>query len=65
MEFTAIIYKGEKVYVAQCAEIDVTSQGKTIEEALANLKEAVELYLEEMGIPEPKDAIITRFAVSS
>jgi len=35
-------------------ELDVVSQGKTIEKALDNLKEAVELYIEEMGMP--KDA---------
>ena len=51
MEFTAIIKKGEKQFVALCSEIDVVSQGHTIEEALNNLKEAVELYIEEMGLP--------------
>ena len=52
MELTAIIKKGEKQYVALCPEVDVVSQGYTIEEALKNLKEAVELYIEEMGLPE-------------
>jgi len=52
MEFTAIIKKGEKQFVALCPELDVVSQGSTIEEALDNLKEAVELYIEEMGVPE-------------
>ena len=47
MELTAIIKKGEKQYVALCPEVDVVSQGYTIEEALKNLKEAVELYLED------------------
>ena len=45
--FTAIINQEEDIYVAKCAEIGTVSQGKTIEEALANLKEATELYLEE------------------
>lgn len=49
MELTAIIKKGEKQYVALCPEIDVVSQGHTIPESLKNLKEAVELYIEEMG----------------
>jgi len=49
---TAIIKKGEKQYVALCPELDVVSQGFTVEEALKNLKEAVELYIEEMGIPD-------------
>ena len=49
--FTAIIRKGEKQFVALCPEVDVVSQGKTAEKALENLKEAVELYIEEMGLP--------------
>ena len=52
MQFTVIIKKGEKQYVALCPEIDVVSQGYTIEEAITNLKEAVELYIGEMGVPE-------------
>ena len=47
MRFTAIITKEEKWYVAHCIELGVVSQGKTIEEAQMNLKEAVELYLED------------------
>ena len=66
MELTAIIRKGEKQFVALCPEVDVVSQGYTIEEAIKNLKEAVELYIEEMGLPEgikSNEAIIARFAV--
>ena len=66
MEFTAIIRKGEKQFVALCPEIDVVSQGYTIEEALENLKEAVELYIEEMGVPKEfkgQEAIIARFSL--
>ncbi|MBI4389269.1 MAG: type II toxin-antitoxin system HicB family antitoxin [Nitrospinae bacterium] len=47
--FTAVIGKEEKWYVAHCVELGVVSQGKTIEEAQANLREAVELYLESFG----------------
>jgi predicted RNase H-like HicB family nuclease len=47
MKFTGIITKEEKWYVAHCIELGVVSQGKTIDEAKANLKEAVELYLED------------------
>jgi predicted RNase H-like HicB family nuclease len=53
--FNAVITKEEKFYVARCIELGVVSQGKTIEEAQANLKEAVELYIESFGeddIPE-------------
>ena len=49
-KFTAVITKEGKWYVAHCVEIGVVSQGKTIEEAQSNLKEAVELYLESFGI---------------
>lgn len=52
MEFTAIIKKGEKQFVALCPELDVVSQGYTIEESIKHLKEACELYIEEMGVPE-------------
>ncbi|MBI4150922.1 type II toxin-antitoxin system HicB family antitoxin [Candidatus Woesearchaeota archaeon] len=45
--FTAFVHKEEDLYVAQCREVGTASQGKTIEEAVANLKEATELYLEE------------------
>jgi predicted RNase H-like HicB family nuclease len=44
--FNAVITKEEKWYVAHCVELGVVSQGKTIEEAQANLKEAVGLYNE-------------------
>ena len=50
MDLTAIIKKGEKQYIALCPELDVVSQGFTVEEALIHLKEAVELYIEEMGV---------------
>ena len=52
MDLTAIIKKGEKQFVALCPELDVASQGYTIEEAIKNLKEACELYIGEMGVPE-------------
>ncbi len=67
MELTAIIKKGEKQYIALCPEIDVVSQGYTIEEALKNLKEATELHIEEMGLPEgisKESMVITSFGVN-
>lgn len=51
-KFTTIITKEDKWYVAHCLELGVTSQGKTIESAQKNIKEAVELYLEDE--PEAK-----------
>lgn len=47
--FIPIVTKEEKWYVARCVELGVVSQGLTIEEAQANLKDAVELYLESFG----------------
>ncbi|MFA6978965.1 MAG: type II toxin-antitoxin system HicB family antitoxin [Ignavibacteriaceae bacterium] len=45
--FTAIIHKENELYVAECPEIGTVSQGSSLDESLANLKEATELYLEE------------------
>lgn len=45
--FTAILHKEGDLYVADCPEVGTVSQGKSVEEAIANLKEATELYLEE------------------
>ena len=55
---TAAIHREDEMFVAQCLEVDVASQGATPAEALANLKEAVELYFEDdadgpRAIPEP------------
>jgi predicted RNase H-like HicB family nuclease len=44
--FTARIWQEDGWFIAQCAQIDVASQGRTEDEALANLREALELYLE-------------------
>jgi predicted RNase H-like HicB family nuclease len=55
IKFTAVINKEATWYVAHCLELGVVSQGKTIEQAKANLQEAVALYLESFGtedIPE-------------
>ncbi len=44
--FAATIWRKGKWYVAQCLELDIASQGESEEEALANLKEALELHFE-------------------
>jgi predicted RNase H-like HicB family nuclease len=59
--FSAIIHKEEDLYVAECPEIGTVSQGYTIEEALANLKEATELYLEEFPLPDTSKTLMTTF----
>ncbi|MDD4314524.1 type II toxin-antitoxin system HicB family antitoxin, partial [Methanoculleus sp.] len=62
--FTAVLYKEEDVYVAECPEVGTVSQGKTVEEAVANLKEATELYLEEFPLEDGRRPIITTFEVA-
>ncbi|MDD5311923.1 MAG: type II toxin-antitoxin system HicB family antitoxin [Dehalococcoidia bacterium] len=42
----AFVYKGDNHYIAECHEIAVVTQGKTLDETIANLKEAVALHLE-------------------
>lgn len=61
---TAVIQKDEEMYVAKCPEIGTVSQGKTIEQALKNLKEATELYLEEIPVKKAGKPILTTFEVA-
>jgi predicted RNase H-like HicB family nuclease len=49
MKYTAVITKEGSWYVAHCIELGVVSQGASIPEAQANLKEAVDLYVESFG----------------
>jgi len=46
------LYREDPDYVAQCLNVDVSSFGSTKEEAIANLKEALELYFEDGDHPE-------------
>lgn len=55
MRFTAAVTREGRWYVAQCLEIEVASQGETFEVALANLREAIELRLEDEPAPLPQD----------
>lgn len=50
--FSAVVTKVKIAYVANCPELEVVSQVKTEEDALRNLREAVELYLEDEDIPK-------------
>jgi predicted RNase H-like HicB family nuclease len=50
--FTAIVEREGDGYVALCPELDVASQGASVEEATANLREAVELFLESADASE-------------
>jgi predicted RNase H-like HicB family nuclease len=62
--FTAILHKENVFYVAECPEIGTVSQGTSLEEALANLKEATELYLEEFPLPDTERPLLTTFEVA-
>jgi predicted RNase H-like HicB family nuclease len=53
--FTAIIEREDKLYVALCPELDIASQGSSVENALENLKEAVDLFLETADPKELKE----------
>ena len=55
---TVVLTKEGKWYVARSVELGVTSQGKTIDEAKANLKEAIELYVEDQ--PHAKQSLVQR-----
>lgn len=60
--FTAIIHKEENMYVAECPEVGTVDQGETVEEAIANLKEATRLYLEESPLsPDASSRFVTSF----
>ena len=58
-----IIPDSDGGYVAQNPETGTTSQGETIDEALSNLKEATELYLEEFPHPYSGRSLMTTFEV--
>lgn len=50
INFKNVVWKEGRYYVAQCLNVDVSSFGKTKQEALANLDEALELYFEDVEI---------------
>lgn len=68
-QFTAIIEREENMYVALCPELDIASQGETVEEARKNLKEALELFFETASQEEIRERLhnevfITRLEVA-
>jgi len=60
---TAVLHKEDEIYVAECPEAGTVSQGDTLQEAVDNLKEATELYLEEYPLEKDRRSIITSFEV--
>ncbi len=66
LQLTALLEREGDGYVSLCPELDVASQGTTVEEALANLREAVELFLETASPSEIEtryhpEVIVSRF----
>lgn len=63
------IYKGEQYYIAECIDLPVVTQGKTLDEVVANLKEAVELHLEGENLTDydliPQPTIIANLEIDS
>jgi len=54
---TAIIEREEKGYVALCPELDIASQGDTVETARASLQEAIELFFEAASADEVRERL--------
>jgi predicted RNase H-like HicB family nuclease len=62
--FTVILHKEDDMYIAECPEVGTVDQGETIEQAIAGLKEATRLYLEEFSLPETSPRFVTSIEVS-
>ena len=63
LTFTAVVHKENNLYVAECPEVGTASQGETFEEAVINLQEATELYIEEFPPEQTYRTILTTFEV--
>lgn len=68
-QFTAVIEREGSGYVSLCPELDIASQGETVEEATSNLKEAVELFFEHASGKEisqrlHEEVFVTRLEVA-
>ena len=63
--FTASIHKEGDLFVASCIEVGTVSQGESLEEALINLKEATELYLDEFPRKEMAPIFLTTFTTEA
>ena len=64
IKYNVIIQKEENWYVAKCIDNNIASQGKTIEESMANLKEALELYMQNKILEKPKEIFVTTLEVA-
>ncbi len=66
MTFTAVIYPDDQtsLLVAECPELGVASQGDSEAEAMSNLREAVELYLEAFPLTRPRRTTVLPLELS-
>ncbi|MHC5720262.1 MAG: type II toxin-antitoxin system HicB family antitoxin [Nostoc sp.] len=62
--FAVLIYKEDDMYIAECPEVGTVDQGKTIEQAIASLREATQLYLEEFPLPETSPRYMTSIEIT-
>jgi predicted RNase H-like HicB family nuclease len=62
--FTVLLHKEDDMYIAECPEVGTVDQGETIEQAIAGLKEATQLYLEEFPLPDPSPRFMTSIEIS-
>ncbi len=63
-QFTALIEREDDLFVSLCPELDIASQGKTVEEARANLAEALELFFETASPSEIADRLHTELFIT-
>ncbi len=65
----AFVHKGETHYIAECTDLNVVTQGRTLDETIANLQEAVALYLEGEDLAEldlaPNPTVLITFELES
>ncbi|MBP0027240.1 type II toxin-antitoxin system HicB family antitoxin [Roseofilum sp. Guam] len=61
---TVIVYKEDDLYIAECPEVGTVDQGETIEQAIAGLKQATQLYLEEFPLPKTSPRFVTTIEVN-
>lgn len=64
IKYNVIIQKEDDWYVAKCLDNNIASQGKTIEQAMKNLKEALELYMQDEEPVKPKEIFVTTLEVA-
>ena len=66
-EIDYVVWKEDEFYVSRCINVEVSSFGKTIEEAIQNLKEAVELYFdgEDKELPVINNVLIGKEVINA